>query len=97
MMSEGRGTNGQFKAGNGFAKGRKRGTQLKYSQYRKMAASYIPSIVKELCEMAVNGDIAAAKIILDRSWPVGAEEIQNMEKLIAELSTRIEELQARAA
>jgi hypothetical protein len=88
---------GQFGKGNGFAKGRKKGTQFQYSKYREMASSYIPSIIKQLCEMAVGGDIQAAKVVLDRSWPAAALEIAEMELMIDDLIDQIEELKAESS
>jgi predicted ester cyclase len=71
-MSSERQPNGQFGKGNTQAKGRKKGTRLKYTQYQKMAATHIPAIIEKLCQLAVDGDVVAAKVIFDRSWPVGA-------------------------
>ena len=59
----------KFTAGvSGNPKGRKKGTTAA-SMLRKSIADDIPEIILTLVELAKNGDVAAAKILLDRCCP----------------------------
>jgi hypothetical protein len=59
----------KFTAGvSGNPKGRKKGTTAA-SMLRKSIADDIPEIILTLVELAKNGDVAAAKILLDRCVP----------------------------
>ena len=84
-----------IKGVSGNPAGRPRGSRSKFTKYKRMAASHVPAIIEKLCLLAKDGDIQAAKVVLDRSWPVHGEEVEAMEKLITELTERVEQLQLR--
>ncbi|MFK7912114.1 MAG: DUF5681 domain-containing protein [Akkermansiaceae bacterium] len=82
---------GQFKPGqSGNPNGRPKGTRNRYTRYRKQIEAHVPDIIEKLVKMAMDGDIAAARVLLDRVWPAGAEEELELRDRIEELEHRLE-------
>jgi hypothetical protein len=50
--------------------GRQKGSQnLKYRVFDRVARSFAVPIIQRMCELGLEGDTNAAKLILDRVWP----------------------------
>jgi len=55
---------------------------------RKIIAAELPAIIQRLAQMAINGDTAAAKILIDRVLPVCRQDYEILEARIAQLEAR---------
>ena len=84
-----------IKGVSGNPAGRPKGSTDRFSKYRRMVEKRMPDVIATVLEMALDGDLQAARLLLNRVWPEGAEEIRDMEKLIDVLAARVEELTLR--
>jgi hypothetical protein len=85
---------GRFVQGYGGGPGRPKGSTDRYAKYRALVDPDLPNLIKKLMAMALEGDVTAARILLDRVWPAQAEEIRDMELAIDELAERLEAAQS---
>lgn len=79
--SNGRDSNGRFLPGNRLAKGNpaaRRAQSLRFALMRAVTPAELTEIVKKLIQLAIAGDVQAAKLILDRvlgpAVPIDIEE-----------------------
>jgi len=79
-----RNSNGTFATGNAGG-GRKKGSQDRYAMYRSSCEGEMPELIKKLMIMALEGDLTAAKLILDRCWNVQSVQAVEMQMEIDEL------------
>lgn len=82
---QGRDTAGRFAKGNRFGKGRKIGKRIARFRsvlVRSVSMKDVADIVETLKRQALNGDLAAVKIIFDRLFgpPVRADVLEELEK-----------------
>jgi hypothetical protein len=64
-----RGPNGRFLPGNRLAKGNpaaRRAQSLRFALLRAVKPSDLTQIVEKLIQLAIGGDVQAAKLVLDR-------------------------------
>lgn len=60
---------GQFRSGqSGNPKGKKPGTG-KVAKLRKQIEKHVPAIIKRLAEAAIGGDVASARLLIERVIP----------------------------
>ncbi|NLF73917.1 MAG: hypothetical protein GX575_33325 [Candidatus Anammoximicrobium sp.] len=88
---DGRGPGGQFAKGNRFAKGNpnaKRAQRLRAELMRSVTPAELRRIVKAVVTAATDGDIAAAKLILDRT--LGPAVPWDVEERLARLESLLE-------
>lgn len=86
-----------IKGVSGNPKGRPRGSRSKFTKYKTQVAKAMPDILDAMIKLAKGGDVTAARVLMARMWPENAQEVESMEKLITELSERVEQLQLRSA
>lgn len=84
--SNGRGSNGRFAAGNRLGQGNpnaRRAQKLRTELMKSVRADDLKRIVKSLVNSAAAGDVAAAKLVLDRV--LGPPVAVDFEQRLAEL------------
>jgi hypothetical protein len=80
---------GRYLKGQG---GRPKGAKNKkilIGDYSQMLAERTPEILEKVIDMALSGDLAACKILLDRSYPVPNAAMQDLQRQIDELIEEI--------
>ena len=90
---DGRGPNGQFAPGNKAAKGNPHASQvakLRSAALRAVTEDKIESIIAKLVELAEEGNVQAAKEVLDRCLgkPQEADLVERIEQLEQALETK---------
>ncbi len=85
---------GQFVLGNTMSNGRKPGASDRYAIYKKACRPKMPELIEKLMEMALNGDLVAAKLILDRMWIVSNQQMIDLQAEIDELKELLNQRRA---
>ena len=78
------------KGESGNPVGRPKGSKNKLTEYRHIAAPDMPKLVKKLMKMALDGDLGAAKLVLDRMWTVSSVQVLQLEEQMDELRELLE-------
>lgn len=82
-----------FKPGeSGNPAGRKPGAKNKYTAFRKMVDPDVPGIIAKIVQMALDGDLTASKMLINRVWPENAEEISDLRSKMETIMQRLDEM-----
>lgn len=80
---------GKFAPGWKGGGGKRRETKQR-DEYRAMLDKETPAVLAKVIELALDGDLQAAKIILDRSMPVQTIVMADLEQQLEELRERLD-------
>jgi len=72
-------------------RGRPKGSTDKYAKYREIAEPDMPKLIKQLMSMALDGDLAAAKLIIDRCWVISSIQQLQLEQQMEEIRQLVSE------
>ena len=90
---DGRGPRGRFAPGNGFAKGNPHAARVARLRSAALAAvkpSELRAVIRKLLELALAGDVAAAREVLQRTLgpPLEVDILARIEELEAVVNSR---------
>ncbi len=84
----------RFQPGNTFGKRRPQGVKShEIKEHRALLGPMVPEILAKCYAMALDGDIGAMKIILDRAMPIRSVVDEEFSEELAELRALLEERQ----
>lgn len=83
------------KGQSGNPSGRPRGSKDRYTKFREMVEGDTPDIIRKVVQIALDGDLAAARIILDRVWPQDSERELELRDEMAAIMTRLDQLESK--
>jgi hypothetical protein len=89
--ADGRDKRGRFAAGNKYGHGSPlaaRATKLRSAALNAVSAADMKAIIRKLVEMAKEGDVAAAKVVLERC--LGEPQAFDVTERLEELSARFD-------
>ena len=88
-MTDVRDAGGRFGKGNKGGPGRRK--NLDWSQWKRDNEADLMTLADKLLAAAIEGDMSACKLLLDRIWPTQNAANEALREEIADLQMRLEE------
>ena len=88
-MTDVRDAGGRFGKGNKGGPGRRK--NLDWSQWKRDNEGDLMTLADKLLAAAIEGDMSATKLLLDRIWPTMNAANESLREEIADLQMRLEE------